>query len=100
MRTNATRVLEPMRVWIQSTVRSNRFFKDQEVIDQLNLYSPRHDCAIIFARMVLLPAVKLHAQISERDLIVHIADLRWPLVLISQHLVFLKDGRSEEERYL
>jgi hypothetical protein len=61
------RALEPMLVWIQSTVLSNRnrFFKYQEVIDQLNLYSPRHGCAIIFARMVLLPAVKLHAQISD-----------------------------------
>jgi hypothetical protein len=61
------RALEPMLEWIQSTVRSNRnrFFKYQEVIDQLNLYSPRHGCAIIFARLVLLPAVKLHAQISD-----------------------------------
>jgi hypothetical protein len=37
---------------------------------------------------------------EERDLIVRTADLRWPLVLISQDLVFLEHGQSEEERRL
>jgi hypothetical protein len=61
------RALEPMLKWIQSKVVSNRqhFFQYDEVIEQLNLYSPRHGCAVVFARLVLLPAIKLHGQLSD-----------------------------------
>jgi hypothetical protein len=82
------RALEPMLKWIQSKVLSNRqhFFQYDEVIEQLNAYSPRHGCGVIFARLVLLPAIKLHGKLSDvpESLIV---------VLSSLHLVRDADTR-------
>jgi hypothetical protein len=106
------RALEPTLKWIQSKVVSNRQYSFQydEVIDQLNLYSPRHGCAVIFARLVLLPAIKLHGQLSDvpeslivvlntlhlvRDADTHLVDLRRD----GPHVLFVVAGATGVASY-
>jgi hypothetical protein len=60
-----SRALWPMIDWIRETARQpNHFFQYQEVIKELSKYSPLYGCALIFARLVLLPVLANYYPIS------------------------------------
>jgi hypothetical protein len=60
------RALWPVLSWISGMARDpHHVFQYQEVLQELNKYSPRYGCALIFARFVLLPKLATFKPITD-----------------------------------
>jgi hypothetical protein len=60
------RALRPMLEWIEQSVSvSDHFFQYHEVISELNKYSPKHGCALVFVRLILLPTLASFRSLEE-----------------------------------
>jgi hypothetical protein len=60
------RALRPMLEWIERSASvSDHFFQYHEVISELNKYAPKHGCALVFVRLILLPTLASFRSLSE-----------------------------------